>query len=152
MVAAGIAIDLGRTAEVTGPEDDSFIEQSAFVEIFDQGRNCPIRLRQAAISECAEVILVRVPAADPGRIIHGDEPNTGLDPEMSMSVNHLIRDLAERLSITSMVVTHLVSCVLIVADRVALIDQGRVFAEGPPEEFLENDNERVQRFLARPHD
>jgi phospholipid/cholesterol/gamma-HCH transport system ATP-binding protein len=95
--------------------------------------------------------LARALVTDP-EIVFFDEPNTGLDPEISMSVNHLIRDLAERLSITSIVVTHLVSCVLVVADRVVLIDQGRVFAEGTPQEFLRSDNERLQRFLAKPYD
>ena len=56
------------------------------------------------------------------------------------------------MSPVTIVVTHLVSCVLVVADRVVLIDQGRVFAEGPPDEFLRADNERLQRFLARPYD
>lgn len=95
--------------------------------------------------------LARALVTDP-EIVFYDEPNTGLDPEISMSVNHLIRDLAERLKITSIVVTHLVSCVLVVADRVVLIDQGRVFAEGPPAEFLASTNERLQRFLAKPYD
>jgi phospholipid/cholesterol/gamma-HCH transport system ATP-binding protein len=95
--------------------------------------------------------LARALVTDP-EILFFDEPNTGLDPEISMSVNHLIRELAEGIRITSIVVTHLVSCILVVADRVALIDQGRVFAEGPPEEFIRSDNERVQRFLARPYD
>ncbi len=85
-------------------------------------------------------------------IVFYDEPNTGLDPEISMSVNHMIRDLRERLGITSIVVTHLVSCILVVADRVVLIDQGRVFAEGTPDEFVHSSNERLQRFLAKPHD
>ena len=85
-------------------------------------------------------------------IVFYDEPNTGLDPEISMSVNHMIRDLRERLGITSIVVTHLVSCILVVADRVVLIDQGRVFAEGTPDEFIHSPNERLQRFLAKPHD
>ena len=95
--------------------------------------------------------LARALVTDP-EIVFYDEPNTGLDPEISMSINHIIRDLAERLSITSIVVTHLVSCILVCADRVALIDQGRVFAEGTPDEFLRSDNERLQRFLAEPYD
>ncbi|MEX1023730.1 MAG: ABC transporter ATP-binding protein [Planctomycetota bacterium] len=95
--------------------------------------------------------LARALVTDP-EIVFYDEPNTGLDPEISMSINHLIRELADRLPITSIVVTHLVSCVLTVADRVVLFDQGRVFAEGPPEEFLRQDNERLQRFLAKPYD
>ena len=64
----------------------------------------------------------------------------------------VIRDLSERLQITSIVVTHLVSCVLVVADRVVLFDQGSVYAEGPPDEFIQSKNERVQRFLAKPYD
>ena len=95
--------------------------------------------------------LARALVTEP-EIVFYDEPNTGLDPEISMSINHMIRDLAERLSITSIVVTHLVSCVLVCADRVVLFDQGRVFAEGTPVEFLREDNERLQRFLAKPYD
>ncbi len=95
--------------------------------------------------------LARALVTDP-EIVFFDEPNTGLDPEISMSVNHLIRDISERLEITAIVVTHLVSCILVVADRVVLLDQGRVFAEGTPEEFIRSPNDRLQRFLARPYD
>jgi len=95
--------------------------------------------------------LARALVTDPEIVLY-DEPNTGLDPEISMSINHLIRDLSERLGITAIVVTHLVSCILVVADRVALIDQGRVFAEGSPAEFLALENERLKRFLAKPYD
>ena len=95
--------------------------------------------------------LARALVTDP-EIVFYDEPNTGLDPEISMSVNHLIRDLSERLPITSIVITHLVSCVMVVADRVVLIDEGRVFAEGTPDEFFRSTNERLKRFLAKPYD
>ena len=95
--------------------------------------------------------LARALVTNP-EIVFFDEPNTGLDPEISMSVNHLIRDLSERLNITSIVITHLVSCVLVVADRVVLLDQGHVFAEGTAEEFIHSKDERLQRFLAKPFD
>jgi len=95
--------------------------------------------------------LARALVTEPDIVLY-DEPNTGLDPEISMSINHLIRDLAERLEITSIVVTHLVSSVLVCADRVVLFDQGRVFAEGTPVEFLRRKDERLQRFLAKPYD
>ena len=95
--------------------------------------------------------LARALVTDP-EIVFYDEPNTGLDPEISMSINHMIRDIGQRLNITSIVITHLISCVLVVADRVVLVDQGRVFAEGPPVEFIHSQNERLQRFLAKPYD
>ena len=95
--------------------------------------------------------LARALVTDP-EIIFFDEPNTGLDPEISMSINHLMRELTEKLTITSIVVTHLVSCILVVADRVVLLDQGHVAAEGTPEEFVRSTNPRIQSFLARPHD
>jgi phospholipid/cholesterol/gamma-HCH transport system ATP-binding protein len=95
--------------------------------------------------------LARALVTDP-EIIFFDEPNTGLDPEISMSINHLMRELMEKLTITSIVVTHLVSCILVVADRVVLLDQGHVAAEGTPEEFVRSKDPRIQSFLARPHD
>lgn len=95
--------------------------------------------------------LARALVTDP-RIVLYDEPNTGLDPEISMSINHLIRELAQRLSITSIVVTHLVSCVRVVADRVVLLDGGKVVIEGDPESFVNSEHPRVKRFLQPPHD
>jgi phospholipid/cholesterol/gamma-HCH transport system ATP-binding protein len=95
--------------------------------------------------------LARALVTDP-EIIFFDEPNTGLDPEISMSINHLMRELTDKLTVTAIVVTHLVSCILVVADRVVLLDQGHVVAEGTPEEFVRSKHARIQSFLARPHD
>ncbi|MCZ6598148.1 MAG: ATP-binding cassette domain-containing protein [Planctomycetota bacterium] len=95
--------------------------------------------------------LARALVTEP-EIIFFDEPNTGLDPEISMSINHLMRELNEQMEITSIVITHLVSCILVVADRVVLLDQGHVVAEGTPEDFVRSDHPRIRSFLARPHD
>lgn len=95
--------------------------------------------------------LARALITDPEIILY-DEPNAGLDPEISAAINALIRDLAQELGITSMVVTHLVSCVRTVADRVLLLDKGRLAFEGSREEFLESDNPRLRRFLGRDPD
>ncbi len=95
--------------------------------------------------------LARALITDPEIILY-DEPNAGLDPEISHSINLLIRELADRLAITSMVVTHLVSCVRTVADRVVLLDKGRVAFEGSREDFFERPNERLRQFLGREPD
>ena len=90
--------------------------------------------------------LARALITDPEIVLY-DEPNAGLDPEISMSTNHLIRELATSLEITSLVVTHLVSCVKTVADRVCLLEAGRVVLCAPPDEFLSGDHPRVKSFL-----
>ncbi|MFT5284078.1 MAG: phospholipid/cholesterol/gamma-HCH transport system ATP-binding protein [Planctomycetota bacterium] len=90
--------------------------------------------------------LARALITDP-HIIFYDEPNAGLDPEISMAVNHLIRELADTLGITSVVITHLVSCVRTVADRVIMLEAGKKVVDTTPEEFLAAKHPRVKRFL-----
>ena len=81
-----------------------------------------------------------------------DEPNAGLDPSTSASINALIRELADRLRITGMVITHLVSCVRVVADRVVLLQEGKVAWQGDRDEFFERPSERLRRFLGKDPD
>lgn len=92
------------------------------------------------------VSLARALVTDPEIVLY-DEPNAGLDPRTSSSINDLIRELADRLEITSMVVTHRVACVRTVADRVVLLEQGRIAFEGDREAFFERPNERLRHFL-----
>ncbi len=90
--------------------------------------------------------LARALITDPKLILY-DEPNAGLDPEISASINQLIRDVRTQLDITSVVISHLVSCVKTVADRVVLLEEGKVVLEGPRDEFLASDHPRLVRFL-----
>jgi phospholipid/cholesterol/gamma-HCH transport system ATP-binding protein len=148
-VGENVALPLRENTELSDSDIRERVEAKlALVQMHDTWDLMPPSLSGGMRKR---VGLARALVTDP-EIVFYDEPNTGLDPEISMSVNHLIRDLAERLSITSIVITHLVSCILVVADRVVLIDQGRVFAEGTPEEFLDQSNERLKRFLAKPYD
>ena len=95
--------------------------------------------------------LARALITDPHMIFY-DEPNAGLDPEISMSVNRLIRELADTLGITSIVITHLVSCVRTVADRVIMLEGGKKVVDTTPEDFLAGTNPRVKRFLGNYRD
>jgi len=95
--------------------------------------------------------LARALVTDPEIVLY-DEPNAGLDPETSQTINDLIRDLADRLDITSVVVTHLVSCVRTVADRVILLDGGGIVVDLEKDAFLSSDNERLLRFLGKDPD
>jgi phospholipid/cholesterol/gamma-HCH transport system ATP-binding protein len=148
-VAENIALPLRENTDLSESEIRDRVEHKlGLVQMQGTGHLMPPELSGGMRKR---VGLARALVTEP-EIVFFDEPNTGLDPEISMSVNHLIRDLAERLQITSIVVTHLVSCILVAADRVVLIDQGRVFDEGTPEEFIRSKNERLKRFLAKPYD
>lgn len=95
--------------------------------------------------------LARALITEPKLILY-DEPNAGLDPEISASINALIRDIQKQLEITSVVITHLVSCVRTVADRVVLLEKGKVVLEGGRDEFLASKHPRLLQFLGDSHD
>ena len=90
--------------------------------------------------------LARGLITDPEIILY-DEPTAGLDPEIAASINKLIRELSDRLDVTAMTVTHHIGTTKTVADRVALMDGGRLHYEGTAEEFLSSTEPRLVSFL-----
>ncbi len=92
------------------------------------------------------VALARAVALRPRYIIY-DEPTSGLDPETSNTIDVLIRDLAERLSVTSIVVTHDMHSVLSIADRAAFIFEGRMHWVGTIDEMHASTDETLRAFV-----
>jgi phospholipid/cholesterol/gamma-HCH transport system ATP-binding protein len=90
--------------------------------------------------------LARALITDPEIVLY-DEPTAGLDPEIAASINRLIRELAQALHVTSVVVTHHVGTVKTVADRVGLLDGGKLNYVSTSEEFLGSSEPRLVRFL-----
>jgi phospholipid/cholesterol/gamma-HCH transport system ATP-binding protein len=76
-----------------------------------------------------------------------DEPTAGLDPIMASQINDLVLDLQKKMKVTSMIVTHDMSSVFRVADRIALMDEGRVHKVGTKEEFRKSEDTKIQRFI-----
>jgi phospholipid/cholesterol/gamma-HCH transport system ATP-binding protein len=92
--------------------------------------------------------LARALVTNPGYIIY-DEPTTGLDPIMSDSIDDLIKELSNKLNVTSIVVTHDMVSVKNVADRVAMIHDGKIYFTGTPDELINSTDKVVVNFIKR---
>jgi phospholipid/cholesterol/gamma-HCH transport system ATP-binding protein len=92
--------------------------------------------------------LARALVMNPQYILY-DEPTTGLDPIMSDNIDDLIKELAGRLKVTSIVVTHDMFSVKNVADRVAMMHEGKVYFTGTPDELLNSKDQTIYDFIKR---
>jgi phospholipid/cholesterol/gamma-HCH transport system ATP-binding protein len=92
--------------------------------------------------------LARALVTNPDYILY-DEPTTGLDPIMSDSIDNLIKELSEKLSVTSVVVTHDMYSVKNVAHKVAMVHEGKIYFNGTPEELLESGDKVIVDFIKR---
>lgn len=113
-----------------------------------------VGLRNAAQLKPAEisggmarrVALARAVALDPQLIMY-DEPFAGLDPISLGVAARLIRDLNDALGLTSIIVSHDLHETFAIADQVAMIANGRVVAQGTPEELRLSEDPLVQQFV-----
>lgn len=92
--------------------------------------------------------LARALITNPEYILY-DEPTTGLDPIMSESIDNLIKELSDKLKVTSIIVTHDMISVNIVAERVAMAHEGKIYFTGTPKELVASEDEVIQDFIAR---
>ena len=92
--------------------------------------------------------LARALATNPEYILY-DEPTTGLDPIMSDSIDDLVKELGQKLNVTSVVVTHDMFSVRNVADKVALLNDGKIYFTGTPSELLNSKDIVITNFIKR---
>jgi phospholipid/cholesterol/gamma-HCH transport system ATP-binding protein len=92
------------------------------------------------------VALARAIILEPEALLY-DEPTTGLDPITTRWVSKLMRNLHERLHITSIIVTHNIQSALAVADRIAFLYRGRIKFVGTPDEIKSCGDHIVQEFI-----
>ena len=92
--------------------------------------------------------IARALITDPELILY-DEPNAGLDPEIARSINALVRELQERLSVSSLVVEHRIDCIRAVADEVLFLDEGHAVVQAEPEEFFNSLHPRLASFFGK---
>lgn len=90
--------------------------------------------------------LARAIAAAP-EIIFFDEPTTGLDPIMAGVINDLIREIVTEMGATAITITHDMTSVRAIADRVAMLHDGVIRWEGPVAELDATSDPYVQQFI-----
>jgi len=92
------------------------------------------------------VALARAISIKPEIILY-DEPTTGVDPITADSINELIRSLHDKIKVTSVVVTHDMKSAYRIADRIAMLYQGKIIAEGTAEEIQHTAHPIVHQFI-----
>ncbi|MCX7990862.1 MAG: ABC transporter ATP-binding protein [Proteobacteria bacterium] len=90
--------------------------------------------------------LARAIISNP-EVIMFDEPTSGLDPIMSDVIDNLIVDIQEKLKVTCIVISHDIKSTFKIAHKVAMLYNGKIIAEGSPEDMRNNDNPYVKQFL-----
>ncbi|MCH7920306.1 MAG: ABC transporter ATP-binding protein [Planctomycetes bacterium] len=92
------------------------------------------------------VALARAIAMDPEIILY-DEPTTGLDPIRSGIINELVLKLQRELSVTSVVVTHDMNSAYKIADRIIMLHNGMIVADGDADTIRNHPHPTVQQFI-----
>jgi phospholipid/cholesterol/gamma-HCH transport system ATP-binding protein len=92
--------------------------------------------------------ISRAIAGTPKYLLY-DEPTSGLDPVNADIIDDLVKSLADELGVTSVMVTHDVRGAIRVANRLALLTNGRIVLQGTPKEFMESSVPEVREFLER---
>ena len=144
-VFENIAFPLWEHTQMT---DDEIRERAAQVLAFvDLGPEVlPLLPSSLSGGMKKRVSLARTISLKPDVLLY-DEPTTGLDPVTSMTINHLIKDLNERLATTSVVVTHDITTALFVADRIAFLKDGRFSFVGSREEAVASAVPELRAFF-----
>lgn len=93
------------------------------------------------------VALARAIILD-SKILFCDEPTSGLDPLRSRDISDLLHEVAKKLHCTTVVASHDIANSLRIADRLALLQNGRIAAFGTPSEFKASSNMFVKEFIA----
>jgi phospholipid/cholesterol/gamma-HCH transport system ATP-binding protein len=92
------------------------------------------------------VAIARALVTEP-QVVFFDEPTTGLDPILVNSIHHLVVALHRKFGFTAVMVSHEIPEIFQIADRVAMLHEGRIHAVGTPEEIQASADPSVRRFI-----
>ena len=92
------------------------------------------------------VAIARAIVLNP-RYLFCDEPNSGLDPQTSVVIDNLIRDITEEYNITTIINTHDMNSVMEIGEKIVYIHEGHKWWEGTKDDILHADNRELNDFV-----
>ncbi|MBX2971824.1 MAG: ATP-binding cassette domain-containing protein [Flavobacteriales bacterium] len=113
------------------------------VNIMDKDRLYPSELSGGMQKR---VGIARAIAMNP-KYLFCDEPNSGLDPQTSILIDDLIKEITEEFDTTTIVITHDMNSVMETGENIIFINQGRKWWEGSREDLLNSDNKELNEFI-----
>jgi phospholipid/cholesterol/gamma-HCH transport system ATP-binding protein len=119
-------------------------EKLAVVELYGVEQKYPAELSGGMRKRVA---LARAIVREPKLVLY-DEPTTGLDPLTTESVDDMIIGARTKLGVTSVVISHDIGSTFHIADHVAMLHDGRIVEEGPPDKVRNSQEPHTRHFLA----
>ncbi|MHC4462378.1 MAG: ABC transporter ATP-binding protein [Planctomycetota bacterium] len=131
-VGENVALLLQEHSDLDEPTIEIMVKiKLELVDLREHSDKMPAQLSGGMKKRAA---LARAIALDP-QILFYDEPSAGLDPVTSAQIDQLIVDLTRKLHVTSIVVTHEMDSAFAIADRMCMLDRGRILKTGSRQEF-----------------
>ena len=134
-----VELKLGTMEEINNIVD----EKLKLLQLSDAGDKMPADISGGMKKR---VGLARAIVRNPDIILY-DEPTSGLDPVMSARINELILRMQDKLNVTSVVVTHDMESAYYIADRIAMLYNGKIIECGTPDQIRTSTDPVVQQFI-----
>jgi phospholipid/cholesterol/gamma-HCH transport system ATP-binding protein len=143
-VFENVAFPLREERKAEEPEITQRVEQAlTIVDLLNAKDKKPAELSGGMRKRAG---LARACVANPKYILY-DEPTTGLDPVLADHINDLILRTRDQLHVTSLAVTHDMTSAYKIADRIAMLHEGRIHAVGTPKEIQATTDPIVRQFV-----
>ena len=144
-VRDNIALPLEELTDKSREEIDKIVDEKlSLVGMQDAKDKLPSELSGGMRKR---VSLARALVMDPELILF-DEPVAGLDPVIASVIDELIISLSEKSKVTSIIVTHEMGSAFRIGTRMAMLYQGKIIEDAPPEQFKQSTNPVVAQFLS----
>jgi phospholipid/cholesterol/gamma-HCH transport system ATP-binding protein len=139
-----VAFPLREKTRLPRPEIDKKVEAAlAQVGLEGMGHKFPAEVSGGMRKRVA---IARALVTEP-QIVFFDEPTTGLDPVLVNTIHHLVLELHRVFRFTAVVISHEIPEIFEIADRVAMLHEGRIVEAGPPAQIQASTNRIVRQFI-----